>query len=119
MQSVYYIDHTFVKENSTQYILSIRYSTDGLSFCIHDHNNKLLVFFYQPFSLDTKDAVIAKVKKIIVDEEVLNLKYKKVYILPCNKETGYAFNRKRTTPCSTGRSKSWKATSWKHFPGIL
>lgn len=136
MQSVYYIDHTFVKENSTQYILSIRYSTDGLSFCIHDHNNKLLAFFYQPFSLDTKDAVIAKVKKIIVDEEVLNLKYKKVYILPCNKEkyycrhthsaknisptcTGYAFNRKRTTPCSTGRSKSWKATSWKHFPGIL
>ena len=101
MQSVYYIDHTFVKENSTQYILSIRYSTDGLSFCIHDHNNKLLVFFYQPFSLDTKDAVIAKVKKIIVDEEVLNLKYKKVYILPCNKEKillpAHAFSKEYLT----------------------
>lgn len=101
MQSVYYIDNTFVKENSTQYILSIRYSTDGLSFCIHDYNNKLLVFFYQPFSLDTKDAVIAKVKKIIVDEEMLNLKYKKVYILPCNKEKivlpAHAFSKEHLT----------------------
>lgn len=86
MQNVYYIDTAFIKENSTQYILSIRYSTDGLSFCIHDHNNKLLAFFYQPYNLDTKDAVIAKVKKAIVEDELLNLKYKKVYILPCNKE---------------------------------
>lgn len=86
MQNVYYIDNNFVKENSTQYILSIRYSTDGFSFCIHDNNNKLLVFFHQPYNLDTKDAVIAKVKKAIVDDELLKLKYKKVYIVPCNKE---------------------------------
>ncbi len=86
MQNVYYIDNNFIKENSSQYILSIRYSTDGFSFCIHDHNNKLLVFYFQPFNLDTADAVIDKTKKIIVDNELLNLKYKKVYILPCNKE---------------------------------
>lgn len=101
MQNVYFIDNTFVKENSIQYILSIRYSTDGLSFCIHDHNNKLLVFFYQPYSLDTKDAVIAKVKKVIVDEEILNLKYKKVYIIPCNKEKilipAHAFSKEYLT----------------------
>lgn len=86
MQNVYYIDSHFIKENSPQYILSIRYSTDGLSFCVHDHNNKLLVFFFQPFNLEGSDAVIAKVKKIMVDEELLNLKYLKVYIIPCNKE---------------------------------
>lgn len=97
MQNVYYIDSNFIKENTSQYILSIRYSTDGLSFCIHDSNNKLLVFYFQPFNLDTADAVIAKTKKILVDNELLNLKYKKVYILPCNKEKilipAHAFNK--------------------------
>lgn len=86
MQNIQYIDSNFVKEDSIQYILSIRYSTDGLSFCIHDPNNKLLVFFFQPYNLDTKDAVIAKVKKALVSEELLNLRYRKVYVLPCEKE---------------------------------
>ena len=86
MQNVYYIDSNFIKENSSQYILSIRYSTDGLSFCVHNHNHQLLVFFFQPYQLDSQDAVIAKVKKIMVEDELLNLKYKKVYILPCQKE---------------------------------
>ena len=97
MQNVYYIDSNFIKENSSQYILSIRYATDGLSFCVHDPNNKLLVFFYQPFNLEGADAVIARVKKIIVDDELLNLKYRKVYILPCTKEKmllpAHAFNK--------------------------
>lgn len=86
MQSVYYIDSNFIKENSSQYILSIRYATDGLSFCVHDQNNRLLVFFLQPFNLEGTDAVIAKVKKIMVDDILLNLKYKKVFLIPCNKE---------------------------------
>ena len=86
MQNVYYIDNNFIKENSSQYILSIRYATDGLSFCVHDSNNRLLIFFFQPFNLEGQDAVIAKVKKIMVEDNVLNLKYKKVFLLPCNKE---------------------------------
>lgn len=86
MQNVYYIDNNFIKENASQYILSIRYATDGLSFCVHDPDNKLLVFFFQPFNLEGQDAVIAKVKKIIVEDSLLNLKYKKVFVLPCNKE---------------------------------
>lgn len=53
MQNVYYIDSNFIKENSSQYILSIRYSTDGLSFCVHNHNHQLLVFFFQPYQLDS------------------------------------------------------------------
>ena len=101
MQNVYYIDSNFIKENSSQYILSIRYATDGLSFCVHDLNNRLLVFFLQPFTLDSADAVIAKVKKIMVDDMLLNLKYKKVYLIPCNKEKivlpAHAFN-KNTLP---------------------
>ena len=72
MQNVYYIDSNFIKENSSQYILSIRYSTDGLSFCVHNHNHQLLVFFFQPYQLDSQDAVIAKVKKIMVEDELLN-----------------------------------------------
>lgn len=86
MQNVYYIDNNFIKENSSQYTLSIRYATDGLSFCIHDSNNRLLVFFFQPFNLEGQDAVIAKVKKIMVEDALLNLKYKKVFLLPCNKD---------------------------------
>lgn len=97
MQSVYYIDSNFIKENSSQYILSIRYATDGLSFCVHDQNNRLLVFFLQPFNLEGTDAVIAKVKKILVDDILLNLKYKKVFLIPCNKEKillpAHAFNK--------------------------
>ena len=86
MQHVYYIDTDFVKENSSQYILSIRYATDGLSFCVHNSTEQLLVFFFQPFNLENEDALIAKVKKVITEDDLLNLKYKKVYVIPCNKE---------------------------------
>lgn len=86
MQNIYYIDSNFIKENSSQYSLSIRYATDGLSFCVHDANNKLLTFFFQPFDLESRDAVIAKVKTILVDEPLLNLSYRKVYLISCNKE---------------------------------
>ncbi len=86
MQHIYYIDSNFVKEHSSQYVLSIRYATDGLSFCVHAPNNRLLAFFYQPFRVDSIDAVIAKVKQMIVEEELLHLNYRKVYLLPCNKE---------------------------------
>lgn len=86
MQNIFYLDNNFVKENSIQYILSIRFSTDGLSFCVHDNFDKLLAFYYQPYSLDSQTEVIAKVKKAIVEEELLNLRYRKVYIVPCKKE---------------------------------
>lgn len=86
MQNVYYIDSHFKKEDTIQYILSIRYATDGLSFCIHNSENTLLVFFYQPYHLDSQEAVIAKTQEIITEDELLNLNFKKVYILACDKE---------------------------------
>ena len=65
--------------------MSIRYSTDGLSFCLHD-NNRLIAFSHQPYCLDSQDEVIARVKKTITEDEILKLKYKKVYISPCKKD---------------------------------
>lgn len=103
MQNVYYIDPAFCKENSFQYILSIRCATDGLSFCVHDHAGKLLVFFFQPYHLDASDAVIAKVKKMILDEEVLGLPYEKVYVLLCQQEKvlipAQLFDRRSAADC--------------------
>ena len=128
MQNVYYIDSNFIKENSSQYILSIRYSTDGLSFCVHNHNHQLLVFFFQPYQLDSQDAVIAKVKKIMVEDELLNLKYKKVYILPCPPMcsiripweicTGSACNLRKTISYYTGKSKRSKVT-WSKYSHVV
>lgn len=86
MYNLYYIDNRFIKEDSLQYILSIRYATDGLSFCVHDCDNNILAFFHQPYNLDNEDATIAKVKKIMVDTELLNLKYRKVFLLICQKD---------------------------------
>ena len=85
MQNVYYIDNNFIKENSSQYTLSIRYATDGLSFCLHD-NNRLVAFSHHPYCLESQDEVIARVKKTITEDEILKLKYKKVYISPCKKD---------------------------------
>jgi len=85
MQNIYYLDTNFSKENSVQYTLSIRYSTDGLSFCLHD-NGKLMAFSHQPYCLESQDEVIARVKKTITEDELLKLKYKKVYISPCKKD---------------------------------
>ncbi|MCX4292313.1 MAG: DUF3822 family protein [Odoribacter sp.] len=85
MQNICYLDTNFSKENSIQYTLSIRYSTDGLSFCLHD-NNKLIAFSHHPYCLESQDEVIARVKKTITEDELLKLKYKKVYISPCKKD---------------------------------
>ena len=87
MQNVHYIDRDFLKENSLRYFLSIRYATDGLSFCVHDsRNNRLLVFFFQPFYLESQESVIAKLKQLIEENHLLQLRYQKVFLLPCQKE---------------------------------
>ncbi|MDL2251602.1 DUF3822 family protein [Odoribacter sp. OttesenSCG-928-J03] len=86
MRNIFYSDTDFVKENSNQYILSIRFTTDGLSFCIHESSGKLLVFSLKPHTLTSQDEIIAKTKQAIAEDELLKLKYKKVYINPCQKE---------------------------------
>lgn len=86
MQNVYYTDSHFIKENAAQYCLSIRFSTDGFSFCVHDETHKLLAFHFQPFRCNQPDEMIGKVKKAITENSLLNLRYRQVYALSCRKE---------------------------------
>ena len=83
MQNVYYIDSNFIKENSFQYILSIRYATDGLSFCIHEENDRLLAFFHQPLTADTPELLRQQILHIISGNYLLKLNYRQVYLLNC------------------------------------
>lgn len=86
MQDIYYIDNNFIKERSDQYILSIRYATDGLSFCIHDTCSKLLAFSFQAFAGEQSDTAPIRTREIMSKEALLDLKYAKVFLLLCNKD---------------------------------
>ncbi|GHV67656.1 hypothetical protein FACS1894199_13560 [Bacteroidia bacterium] len=86
MHNIFYSRHDFVKGNSAQYCLSIRFATDGLSFCIHDQLEKLFVFSFQPLTHHSQDEAIATVKKAVAEFELLNLEYKKVIVIPCRKD---------------------------------
>lgn len=44
-----------------------------------------LFSYTQPFQVDSSDAVMAKVENYIVNDRILNLKFKQVYVIPCNK----------------------------------
>lgn len=86
MQSIYFVDSNFTYESSKKSILSIRYATDGFSFCVHDETEKLVVFVHEPYAADSREAVVAKLKNYVVNDTILNLRFKKVYIMPCFKE---------------------------------
>ena len=87
MQNVYYINNDFIKEHSLRYYLSIRYATDGLSFCIHDSkNDRLLILFHQPFYVENNEVALEKAKQILEENAYLNLRFQKVFLLTCQKE---------------------------------
>ena len=86
MQSIYFVDSNFTYESSKKSILSIRYATDGFSFCVHDETEKLVVFVHEPYAADSREAVVARLKNYVVNDAILNLRFKKVYIMPCFKE---------------------------------
>lgn len=86
MQSIYFVDPNFTYELSTKSILSIRYATDGFSFCVHDAADKLVVFVHEPHAVDSREAAVARLKNYVVNDAILNLRFKKVYIMPCFKE---------------------------------
>lgn len=86
MQNLYHSDKHFVKENSIQYSLSIRFATDGLSFCIHDRSGQLLVFSHQTYRPESRIESFSKIYQILTTEEILNLPYQKVYLLFCAQE---------------------------------
>ena len=86
MQSIYFVDSNFTYESSKKSILSIRYATDGFSFCVHDEKDKLVVFVHETHAADSREAVVARLKNYVVNDAILNLRFKKVYIMPCFKE---------------------------------
>lgn len=86
MQSIYFVDSNFTYDLSTQSILSIRYATDGFSFCIHDATDKLVVFVHEPYGADSREAVTTRLKNYVINDTLLNLRYKKVYLMPCFRE---------------------------------
>lgn len=86
MQDAYFIDPHFDYENSTQSILSIRYATDGFSFCVHDAKDKLMVFYHQTYPVDTLETAFHKIKNDVVNNAVLKLQYQRVYLLSCGQE---------------------------------
>lgn len=101
MQSIYFVDSNFSYELSTQSILSIRYATDGFSFCVHDAHDKLMVFVHEPYAADSREAVVARLKNLLVNDVILNLQFKKVYLMPCFSEKtiipGAYFNKANVT----------------------
>jgi len=86
MQSIYFVDPNFTYESSTKSILSIRYATDGFSFCVHNAADKPVVFVHEPHTVDSQEAAAARLKNYVVNDAILNLRFKKVYIMPCFKE---------------------------------
>lgn len=86
MQSIYFVDPNFTYESSKKSILSIRYATDGFSFCVHNEKEKLVVFVHEPYAADSKEAAISKLKNYVVNDTILNLHFKKVYLMSSFRE---------------------------------
>lgn len=65
--------------NSEQYTLSIRLSTDGFSFSVYnpilDHS-----FYYMPYKIERSLSMAANVKEMLQQNEFLRLPYKRVRI---------------------------------------
>ena len=83
MRNITYVSDDFVKEDSLQYVLSIRYATDGLSFCVHSSCSKLLVFNHWNVAFDSDEEIVAKLKAYVIENDILSLYYKKVYVVTC------------------------------------
>ena len=86
MPDVYFVVPNFINESSTSSILSIRFSTDGFSFCAHDEGGRLTVFAHKAYATDCREAAIAYAKHRMENEPLLNLRYRQVFLLPCFRE---------------------------------
>ncbi|WP_421920078.1 DUF3822 family protein [Marinifilum sp.] len=82
MNDLVFVDSTFDKNKSKEYILSIRVSSDGFSFSILDATNTCIALerfkeFKQSSGADSSDSF----KELIRNSELLNLSFKKVFVL--------------------------------------
>lgn len=86
MEDTYFVAPNFINDSSNQSILSIRFATDGFSFCVHDETDTLTAFVHEPYAADSKEAAVVRLKHHILNDSLLNLHYKRVYVLPCFRE---------------------------------
>lgn len=77
----YYIDETFDIDNCQNYILSIRCSLDGFSFCIYDTIvKKFIVMGRHELNTITPFQLNNELEEIVGNEPILKANYKKVII---------------------------------------
>lgn len=74
------IEDQFCATSSEKTILSIRYATDGFSFCIHDEEGKLVASRHLPFKADSPLTLLSLIHERTATEPWLSLSYKQVYI---------------------------------------
>lgn len=86
MEDTYFVAPNFINDSSNQSILSIRFATDGFSFCVHDEADILTAFVHETYAADGKEAAVARLKNHILNDSLLNLRYKKAYVMPCFRE---------------------------------
>ena len=108
MQSIYFVDSNFTYESSKKSILSIRYATDGFSFCVHDETEKLVVFVHEPYAADSREAAVARLKNYVVNDEIFNLRFKKVYIMHVSRKNCWFQEPFSTRPISPPSTRSTK-----------
>ena len=75
----YYIDETFDIDNCQNYILSIRCSLDGFSFCVYDTIiHKFIVLYHYELNTLNSFQLSNEIKEVIRKEPILQASYKKV-----------------------------------------
>ncbi|TRX70943.1 DUF3822 family protein [Carboxylicivirga sp. M1479] len=80
MTKTYLVDQSFDASITTSYFLSIRSSSGGLSFCVLDPvTNTYIAFANIPFVDKSADGI--KTQEVLLQEELLQLPYKKVLFL--------------------------------------
>lgn len=101
MEDTYFVAPNFINKSSNQSILSIRFATDGFSFCVHDEADTLTAFAHETYAADSKEAAFTRLKNHLLNDPVLNMRYKKAYLMPCFREKTLipaAYFQKETNP---------------------
>ena len=78
MRDIIYKSDDFVIEQSPQYILSIRFLADGLSFCVRTPENDVLLIECHIFDDADQQEILAYYKEVFLHEEILSLEYSKI-----------------------------------------
>ena len=82
MNDLVFVDSTFDKNKSKEYILSIRVSSDGFSFSILNVEKQCMALErFKAFKKESISDRLNSFKELIRNSELLNLEYNKVFVL--------------------------------------